>query len=158
MLILFILPITIYLLIRISLIAIYVFSINPGVHMELYQNAHPQLTEEDFDQGLLKLNNIMNKPFEEKQQNRWIKYKNYESWTKSAGTFIIAALSIINVLAHLSTLHNNYTYVLILILPSIVQIINELLIPFEIDSPIPARPITPERYYYKYCKKNSDKM
>lgn len=155
MIIVFILPLTIYLLIRIALIAIYVFRINPAVHEEIYRNFHPQPTRDDYlENGSISMGKFMNKPFEHKQQDKWIKYKSYENWTKSTGTFIIAVISIINVLTHLSTLHNNFTYVMILILPSIVQIINEIFDQFAIDSPMLSKPSIPERYQYKKTKKS----
>lgn len=146
---------------RTFLIYSYVFKINIEVYLELGNNFNLSLPEHtpiitDNHLDFEKIDKAIDESLSSEAQEKWIKIYEKDKMIKSFGTLIISILSIATVILKLDSLRDNLTSIVIVILPSVVQLINELLDLFGIDEPTFSYPMRPRRYKLKQLQKSSN--
>lgn len=151
----------IYFIARISVLVIYLVA-NNTFHKESFRQYQLEFKkDEELNKTFSKLSDNTCDPMpplpyfpqiSTESKNKWIYLYKLDSRIKSLGTIFISILSIILIVINISNLDKTLLIVTA-ILPSIVQLFNEIISWYEIEKPIGFEPIIPERFIAKNTKK-----
>lgn len=147
-----------YFVSRICVLVWYLIA-NKSFNKESY--LHHQIEVEQYEKEINETpylaNNEVFKPvsfpyISQKSKKLWIFLYKLDFKIKSLGTILISILSIILLLINQSESNKNLLLVTA-ILPSLVQLFNEIISWFEIDKPNNFEPVLPKRFFCKVTKK-----